>query len=210
MIKEFFEDKIYSNIGPFMNAIIAYLGADHAKELLEKTKKIKLILSKGNGVVKIGNDERYVEDEPICIKDEDVTYIILPFSIMGEVSGNVMFLHVLLHALSTDVLMEKHEELNEVLIDYIANEIGAILEKQNINITIKSEPVYSSKSFYSYLFPVIEEFYESDKKSLIESLFISGDYDVEKIEKVSNAVEIAFYDLLNKGNLLEKESKQKK
>lgn len=210
MIKEFFEDKIYSNIGPFMNAIIAYLGADHAKELLEKTKKIKLILSKGNGVVKIGNDERYVEDEPVCIKDEDVTYIILPFSVMGEENGNVMFLHVLLHALSTDVLKEKHEELNEVLIDYIANEIGEILEKQNINVTIKSEPVYCSKSFYSYLFPVIEEFYEENKKNLIESLFISGDYDIETVEKVSNAVEIAFYDLLNKGNLLEKESKQKK
>lgn len=167
MIKEIVYDKFKTNLGAVIEEIIAYFGEEHRTQILEKAKNLEISLVEDTGVFSSGEDEIYVGDEPLCIKGE-YPHVIIPLSFMGDSRGNVVLVHNLLHALSDEVFIkDSSDAFNEIVVDYMANEISKNLEKKKINLTV-AVPVYESNSFYSHMFTEIDEFYRENKQKIID------------------------------------------
>ena len=163
MIKEIVHDKFKANLGSVIEEIIVYFGEEYRGEILERAKNLEISLVEDQGVFSSGEDEIYVGDEPLCIKGE-YPHVIIPLSFMGDPSGNVVLVHNLLHALSDEIFIkDSSEAFNEIVVDYMANEISKSLERKEINLTV-TKPVYESKSFYSHMFSEIDEFYQENLK----------------------------------------------
>lgn len=170
MIKEVVEKKINQNIEKIIEEVILYCGESHRSKIEEKAKNIKLSIIKDEGVYCYEGGEVYVGEEPLCIKEDGKSHIVIPLSVMGDDRGNVSFVHVLLHALSDDVFIKDDKDaFNELIVDYMANEIAKGLKAKEINITLCRNPIYESNSFYSKMFNKIESFYFENKEKIINS-----------------------------------------
>ena len=195
MIKEIFEKKIISNMDVFVEIVSSYFGEEYRSTLLDRAKNIDVALVRGNGVVKTSQGQVYVGEEPVCVKDDDKSQIVLPVTLLEDKHGNVVFSHLLLHALLVDYLKEYGEGFNETIVDYMANDIVKILEKKNINITLDEEPSYESNSFYSKLFYLVDDYYKGNRKTLVD-FAINGDVKVKGIKSKSLEVESKFDELI--------------
>ena len=189
MIKEVFQSKVINQLDSIVKEINKYLGEEYKNKIYEKAGKINVFLARGKGVVKVGNEERYIEDEPICVKDDEYSYVVVPVDLLGQKAGNVMFLHVYLHALCSDIIENDCSGLNEVIIDYMANDIAKLLENKNINITLDNNPSYESNSFYSNFYDMIEKFFLNNKKAIFEVLINDKENNISGISEISNAIE---------------------
>lgn len=166
MIKEIVHDKFKDNLGKVIEEIIAYLGQEYRDQILNKAKNLQISLVEDKGVFYSEEDEVYVGDEPLCIKGE-CPHIVIPLSFMGDSRGNVVLVHNLLHALTEDIFVrDSNDAFNEVVVDYMANEISKQLERKKINLTV-TKPIYESNSFYSHMFSEIDDFYKENKKNII-------------------------------------------
>lgn len=177
MIKEVVESKIVDQMDSIVDCFVEYLGQKYKNKIYKKTDKMNFILVRGNGVVKLDEEERYVGEEPVCVKNNEKSYILFPVSLLADKRGNVTFAHLVLHAISEDTLSCDYSELNEVLIDYISNDVAKLLEEKNINVTFEENPEYESNSFYSELFSDVEKFYLNNKEDVFNCL-INGEKDL--------------------------------
>lgn len=169
MIKEVMENKINKNFDLIVNEIVNYFGNEYRKEIVERFKNVRISLVEDGVSYSVGKEEFYIGKEPICVKEEEGSHVIVPFSLFCDDRGNVIFVHGLLHAIGEECLVEDNKyTFNEVIVDYMANEISKRLEKQKINITMVNNPVYESKSFYSTMFDKVEDFYENYRKEIID------------------------------------------
>ena len=168
MIRESIEKKINSNLEPVIDQIIAYCGNEYKDSIKKRASKIKLSIIKDEGVYSYDQGEVYVGDEPLCIKENGYSHIVLPLTIIGDRHGNVVFIHMLLHAIGEEIFIKDNKDaFNETVVDYMANDIAQWLKEHNINITTSKNPSYESNSFYSRLFEKIEPFYAYNKEKII-------------------------------------------
>ena len=189
MIREVLENKIGNKLNAIIMLIGQYCGDEYKEEIYSKAKKIQLVVSKGKGVAQFREEKIYVGEEPICVKEGDLSNIILPINILEMKTGNVVFAHVVLHALFEDVLKEYSNGLYEVVIDYMANEIAKYFENIGINITLNENPIYESESFYSKLFPYIKDFYEDNKKEIFDVMIKGNECRISNVDEVAKFVE---------------------
>ena len=167
MIKEIVHDKFKDNLGKVIEEIIVYFGEEYRDQILEKAKDLQISLVEDKGVFSDGENEIYVGDEPLCIKGE-CPHVVIPLSFMGDSRGNVVLVHNLLHALTEDAFVKgSNDAFNEVIVDYMANEISKQLALKKINLTV-AKPIYQSNSFYSHMFSEIDEFYQDNKQKIID------------------------------------------
>ena len=170
MIKEVVNKKIVNQIDSIVNLIGSYFGEEHYETILERGKNIEVALFRGKGKVEYGDTQMYLGEEPVCIKDGENSRIFLPVNLLGDKHGNVVLTHLLMHAVLTDDFKEKYEDFNEVLVDYIANDLSKYLRVYNINVTLEENPIYESNSFYSNFFNEIEDFYLDNKSAILDYL----------------------------------------
>ena len=152
MIKEVVESKIIDEMDSIVDCFVEYLGEEYKNKIYKKTDNMNFVLVRGNGVVTLDGEERYVGEEPVCVKNREKSYILFPVSFLADKYGNVTLAHLIMHSISEDVLNSDYNELNEILVDYIANDVAKLLKEKNINVTFEENPEYESNSFYSELF----------------------------------------------------------
>lgn len=168
MIKEIVEAKFRDNLGKVIEEIIDYFGEEYREQISEDLENTVVSLVEYEGVYSTKNGEIYVGNEPVCVKEE-TPQIIIPLSFMGDPCGNVVLVHLLLHLIGEDVFVkDNNDAFNEVIVDYMANEIAKKMELKKINLTVV-KPIYESNSFYSRMFDPIKEFYENNKDKIIDS-----------------------------------------
>ena len=127
MIREIFKSKVQDNVDLVVDIIDAYFSNKYTEELKERTSNVSVSLVRSKGVMDVGEDEIYIGEDPVCVK-ADVTHLIFPVSFLEEKCGNVIFVHLVLHAVFNDSLKQYCNSLNEVIVDYIANDIAKILD----------------------------------------------------------------------------------
>lgn len=168
MIREIVRNKFKDNLGLIIDEVIAYCGEEYRDQIIDKLKNIQISLVEDKGAYSFEDGEVYVGDEPVCIKGDN-PHIIIPLSFMGDEHGNVVLVHLLLHVVGEESFVKDGKDaFNEVIVDYMANDIAKQLEKKKINLTVVS-PNYESNSFYSKMFDEISEFYVSNKQKIIDS-----------------------------------------
>ena len=188
MIKEVFKTKIENNLDLVVDIIDAYFSHNYTKQFKERSDAVDLLLVRNKGVMEVGGDQVYVGDEAVCVKGKE-TSLIFPISFLEEKYGNVIFVHLVLHALFNDSLKEKYGTLYEVFVDYMANDIAKILEKKNVNVTLEKNPEYESNSVYSNCFDCVRDFCEENKRELVDGLVVGDASLIEGIDKLSFIVE---------------------
>ena len=177
MIKEVAESKVIEKMDSVIDCFVEYLGEKYKNIIYKKARNMNFVLVRGNGIVKLKNEQRYVGEEPVCLKDEESSYILFPVSFLADKYGNVTLAHLVMHAISEDVLSSDYSELSEIFVDYIANGVAKVFEKNNINVTFEENPEYESNSFYSELFSSVEKFYQENKNKVFDCL-INGQKDL--------------------------------
>lgn len=210
MIEEVINKKIDDNYDAVIGAIVEYFGSYYSEDIHKKSQNIDVYLVRGNGMVNFGYEERYVDKEPVCVKREGKSEILFPIDFFKSKTGNVVFLHSLLHAIFEDEFKEDYEDLNEILVDYMANDIAKILEREKINVTFEKNPSYESESFYSRFFGLVENFYKENEDKIIDCML--GNDCAEKIYSIDViAMEIENYiDKCLRSDKIEKNAKNKK
>jgi len=195
MIKEVVSDKLNNNLALVVDCIDEYSERKYSRELLQEARKVKLLLVKEAGVYTFNEGEVYVGEEPVCVKEKDNSYIIMPLSTVCQETGNVVFVHVLLHALGKEIFIKEGKSaFNEVIVDYMANEIAKLLEGKKINITMCDNPNYESNSFYSNLFKKVATFYSDNKNKIIAGrmgttiVFENIDEYIDEMEQIIDKV----------------------
>ena len=167
MIKEIVEEMINDNFDLVVEVICSYFGEKYTEEIKRRAEKINVLLIRDSGIYSCEDGEIYVGDEPVCVKGKENS-VVLPLSVVCGERGNVSFVHVLLHALGDEVFVKDNKDtFNEIVVDYMANEICKLLKEKKINITRSSHPVYDSNSFYSKMFGEIEDFYNKNRDKII-------------------------------------------
>lgn len=202
MIKEVVQDVLDNNFEPIVDEICEYFGEKYERELKERAENVSISLVKDNGVFATKNSQVYVGDEPVCIKEDGVSHLIIPLSMVCDANGNVAFVHVLIHALTDEPFIKDNKDaFNEIVVDYMANEIAKKLQEQGINITMCNNPCYESKSFYSHLFKEIEEFYTDNEEKIISSRMgehVEFENIDEYIDGAQEVVDKAFVEEISK------------
>ena len=170
MIREVVQNVLDNNFDLIVDEICEYFGEEYEKELKTRAEKVSISLIKDNGVISTKNGDVYVGDEPVCIKQNDESHIVIPLSMVCDARGNVSFVHVLIHALTDEPFIKDNKDaFNETVVDYMANEISKQLEESGINVTMSNNPIYESNSFYSKMFKEIEDFYNENVDKIISA-----------------------------------------
>lgn len=191
MMNEYILNNISGQLDKIELSICEYLGEEYSKMISDKLHNIDFALVRESGVVHLNEEDVYVGEEPVCIKNEDKSIIVLPLNFFNKKSSNITFVHLLLHCILDDY--KNIESYNETLIDYIANDMGDILKKYKVNILANKEPVYESTSLYTKFYPLIENYYKENKEKIINKLMIKGTKMIDCDEKiVAYEVEKAF------------------
>ena len=152
MIEEIMENRISDNLDSFFESMVSFFGEKHRIVLNDKMKDIEFAVVIDKGYFSVGNTELYVEEEPICVKEGDKSYVLIPATILKEKTGNVSLMHSLLHAISDDYIRNENDLLNEVVTDYMANEISKELKDRDVNVTLEKRgaavalPLYTPAS----------------------------------------------------------------
>lgn len=168
MIKEFVERKINATSEIVVEEIANYFGHKYRDNIINESKNVKISLLDNEGVYTYDNGSIYIGEEPVCIKEKSGAHIILPLPMMCSKTGNVSFVHAWIHALSDDCFVKDGKDaFDEVVVDFIAEDIAKNLENKKINITINKDPLYFSSSFYSRMFGKIEKFYRGNKDDVL-------------------------------------------
>jgi hypothetical protein len=108
---------------------------------------------------------------------------VLPASSLCSQSGNVSFVHAMLHALTREIFIkEGNDAFNETIVDYMANEISKRLEYKGINMTMTNNPVYESNSFYSRMFLKIDDFYRENRDKIIGNM-MGKNFEIENVDE---------------------------
>ena len=182
MIREIVDDKFQHGLDRVIDEIIDYFGYEYSEQINEQLANVKVSLVEDKGVYSTKDGEIYVGEEPVCVKEE-IPHIIIPLSFMGNPHGNVVITHLLIHLVGEDVFVKNHcDAFNEIIVDYMANEIAKQLKLKKINLTVV-KPVYESNSFYSKMFSEVEQFYENNKSKIIDSRMgkkVDFDEDVDE------------------------------
>lgn len=197
MIREILERKIDVNFDLIVNEFVNYFGEKYKEKIENESKKIKVSVVKSEGVYYCDESEVYVGEEPVCIKEKEGTHIVLPLSVVYSKFGNVIFAHVMVHALTEDVFVKDNSSaFNEIVVDYIANDISKSFERKKINVTVVDCPIYESNSFYSNMFDEIGEFFDLNKGKILSAMMgekvIFYDEVDEYIEGAQNVVDRMF------------------
>lgn len=205
MIKEISQDIIDNEFDCIIDSIVEYFGEEYSKEIKDRADKVKVMLIREKGIFKTNEGEIYVGDEPVCIKEEDGANVIIPLSLMGDPRGNVAFIHVLLHALGEECFIKEGKDaFNEVVVDYMANDICKMLEEEKLNITMSNKPIYESNSFYSNMFEEIDDFYNENVDKIIAARmgrkveFDDVEEIAEYIDSAQQVVDKAFFEEVGK------------
>lgn len=191
MIREISQDIIDNEFDYIIDSIVEYFGEEYSREIKDRADKVKVLLIREKGTFKTNEGEVYVGDEPVCIKEEDGANVIIPLSLMGDPRGNVAFIHVLLHALGEECFIKEGKDaFNEVVVDYMANDICKMLEEEKLNITMSNKPIYESNSFYSNMFEEIEDFYNENVDKIIAAR-MGRKVEFDDIEEINEYIESA-------------------
>ncbi len=208
MIKDIVESRIKNEYPNIINEIDGYMGYRYSSVIQETSKKINFIIS-NEYFDEVNNEKIFLGKEPICVKNKDNIDIVVPFSCFCESNGNVVFVHLLLHALLEDKI-NNSEIFNETVVDYMSQEISRILEEKGINVTVCDEPSYSSSSFYSLMFSEIENFYEINKNNFIDN-FMGKDIEFKgEIDDIIYAIESKAKNILLERNIKERDNIQRR
>lgn len=162
--------KIVKNFRAVISEIADYFGEENKKEIEKRAKRIK---------IKIINNEdpRYeqLKEEPICVKRAGYTGLILSDDMLNHKNANNMIVHGLVHALGEEnFIVDDKDYFNEVVVDYISNEICKRLEEKDINLGYSDYPTYESNSLYSKYFGMIENFFVANKKNILKARLSSN------------------------------------
>ena len=140
------------NINDIVEEIIEYFGNEHREFIENKYENTKIIWN-----------DKY--EEPVCVKRDGITYIIVSNNIVNDKCGNIILTHMLLHALGEESLViDGKAAFNEIVVDYMANDISKKMEEKGINVTGVENPIYESNSYYASYFSKVELFYKDMKK----------------------------------------------
>jgi len=196
MMDMYILNNINDNLPMFEESLVNYFGKDYYHLIHESLNNTEFVVSRGSGACTIGNTDVYMGSEPICIKEDDKAYIVLPVSFFNDKSCNISFAHLLIHAIVNEFANDNAEAFNETLIDYMANEIGYLLEKNKANISFNKYRVYESNSVYTKLYNLIESYYENNKDDIIECLMgDSENYLDDKGEELAEILQRRLDDL---------------
>ena len=205
MIKEISQEIIDNQFDYIIDCVVDYFGEEYSKEIKDRADNVKIMLIREKGSFKTSEGEVYVGDEPVCIKDEDGANVIIPLSLMGDSRGNVAFVHVLLHALGEECFIKGGKDaFNEVIVDYMADDICKMLKEEKLNITMSNKPIYESNSFYSNMFEEIEDFYNENVDNIIAARmgrkveFDDIDEIDDYIDSAQQVVDKAFFEEVSK------------
>ena len=189
MIREIFNKKVVDNYSMVVEIVKSYFGHVYNSEFEERSNNTSISLVRGKGIVKTIDGEIYVGEEPVCIKETDGSQIIMPLNFLEDKYGNVVFAHLVLHTLFNDSLKTDYSELNEVIVDYIADDIAKIMRNKNVNVTLEREPCYDSNSVYSQCFDIISEYCVNNKRKLVDELVRGDASKLKKMDELSMLVE---------------------
>ena len=182
MMNEYILNNINKQLDKIEIAICEYFGKEYSEIVNERMNNIDFALVRENGVVSFENEEVYVGEEPICIKNEEKNIIAFPLNFFSKEENNIAFVHLLLHCILDGY--KNIEGYNETLIDYMANDMGDILKKYRINILANKEPVYESNSLYTRFYPLIEDYYIENKNKIIKNFMSDGIKVIDHDEKL--------------------------
>lgn len=191
MIKEVVDKKINLNFDKFVDEISVYFGKENKDVIVNRAKNVEICTMMEPGVVYSNDDAIYVSEEPICIKNEDGTLLVIPASVVCNERGNVLLTHALVHALTDELFIKgERDAFNETVVDYIAEDISKNLESKGINVTLSSNPIYDSNSAYARLFEYISAFYERNRQEILDGRCGKCvSFDEDEIEKFINKVQ---------------------
>lgn len=184
MSKRDFLNNVGDNLEKIINIFIGYFGNAHESKIIGDIKKIEFMVLENGERFLVCNEEYIMGEEPVCVKRSGKTYLVLPSSLLADAIINVLFIHLLIHSIVGEVFSEK---IQEILIDYMAQNISEELGRQKINISENENPVYVSNSMYSSHFPSIENYFESNKNEIINSMIngvLLSEEQKKRIEKM--------------------------
>ncbi len=182
MMNEYILNNISKQLYKIEIAISEYLGKQYFEIVNKRLNDIDFVLVRENGVVSFENEEVYVGEEPICIKNGEKNIIAFPLNFFNKKANNIAFVHLLLHCILDDY--KNIEGYNETLIDYMANDMGDILRKYKINVLSNKEPVYKSNSLYTRFYSLIEDYYIKNKNKIIKNYMSDGIKVIDHDEKL--------------------------
>lgn len=187
MIRKIVESRLNKQYSNIINEIDNYMEHKYSESIKETSKKINIVVA--NEYFDKENKEKiFLGEEPICVKNKENIDIVIPISYFYINTGNVVLVHLLLHALLENKI-NNSEIFSEVVIDYMAEDISKMLQKKGINITISDYPSYSSDSFYSLMFGEIADFYVNNKSAFIDNFMGNSAEFREDIDSVIDLVE---------------------
>lgn len=196
MMDTYVLDNINDNLPMFEESLVNYFGKEYYHLIHDSLNNTEFVISRGNGACTIGHTDMYIGSEPVCVKEDDKTYIALPISFFNDKSCNISFAHLLIHAIVNEFANDNAEAFNETLIDYIANDVGDLLEKNKANVSFNKFSTYESNSIYREFYDLIEHYYVSNRKDIIECLMgNSENYLDDKGERIAEKIQKKLYDL---------------
>lgn len=193
MMEEYVLNIIRSNLPLFEAAIVEYFGQEYYEGIHSKLMSTEFVISRGSGLCNIGGVEVYLVDEPICLKKENGSFIVLPLNFLKIDSCNIAFTHLLLHSILREFENEDVSIFYETLIDYMADDMGDLLKNNKASICTNKEVSYTSHSVYSKFYDFVEKYYLDNKEQIIDMLM--GDEKIylnDEEEKIANNIQNAF------------------
>ena len=186
--------KLNKYFNEIVNEYISYCGENNRKAIEERANRIKIVIS---------NDDKFGE-EPCCVKKGKYTYLVCNNKMFEHESGNVLFAHLLVHALGEEsFVVDGKVCFNETMVDYIANDFCKRLEEKDINITFNDYPNYKSKSLYSRAFGFVEKFFRENKQQVLDSRLSSNFKIGNNIKSAIYKLEETFEKIYDKTNTIE-------
>lgn len=177
--------KLQSNWKDIINECVNYFGKHNNSIIEEKANKLKVV------VVPRTNDKiEFLGDAPLCIKKDSNRVILTPESLFSNVDGNYLFVNQLVRAITEDTFKVDHQDIfNSSLINIITNDICSKLEEKEINLTNCDYPNYKIETFYDNFIGPVNNFYISNKQSVLDAMLKKNVKLNDKVKEVISRIE---------------------
>lgn len=161
-----------NNMELIVDVLVEYFGEEYGEYIDNKIKEIQIEFEDIEEPYSVGN------------------VIHLPNNIQYDENGNLLLVHSLLHVVTNNSFVKDSKNmLNEIVIDYMSEEICEKMKEKNLNLTKNSNPNYKSNTFYSLHFNNIDNFFKNNKNDIIKSMM--SDYCLDSsFNKCINECEI--------------------
>lgn len=194
-MEEYVLSLIRNNLTKYEIVFTQYFGEKYRNYIRSSIDNTEFIISRGNGLCDVDGTSVYLMDEPVCVKKEKQCYIVLPLNFFKDKTCNVSFAHLLLHSLINEYEIEGNDVFNDTLIDYIANDMGNLLKKNEVNLSPSKDVLYESNSLYKRFYSFVEDYYLTNREEINHNLIVNEhNYLNEEAKKIADELQNAFDD----------------